>query len=349
MNQHFDFVSPPSFARRSPLAARVGPSEQQNLLQVERPRTDAPPAHPSQGLSTQLGGPALAALARQGHAAAWALLKQRCEAGPASARADAIRLLPGLVPYQPVAALLSSLGQRHAPRPVCLALAEARQLAPPAHEREPAYRAAQRALVDQYLLHCGERLQRQRQRPGQAPTLAMRERLMAIAVVCAGLYDYRFTWSDGSVYGLAARHVEEFLLDYAPRGLLLPPSERAEVPRLVAAHLTWLGRPEGGSLLPADARRLAILALALRRRYAEVIAETTPGGDDLLAAATRAGLALADLDALAAPDVNRSPEGALLPIASDADRGGALRTIHGLDLTDEFAPVWAFRWADSGR
>lgn len=256
---------------------------------------------------------ALVPLACVGSALAHAALLQRCQAGPPRDRVAALRLLPRLIPFQPVRPFLLQARSRPQPAPVRAALDEALQRLPQPHEREACYRTAQAALRARYLADEEQRLGRAHRRGSPL----VREHLHGCAVVLHGLFDYRFSWSDGCVGSLAPRQVQEFLLDYAPRSLLLAPLLRAEAPRLLARYLSWLG--EAGCLLPGEARRLAILSLALSRRYQERAAATSPGAQDPLAAAALAGVPLQDAAALR-----------------------RFAVLQRLDLLDDFLPPFSF-------
>lgn len=262
---------------------------------------------------------ALAALSRDGCALAYAALSCRCQRGAPRERAAAIRQLPGLVPFQPVRRLMCALwSQRPSPPAVRHAVLEARGLLDDPHDRERTYRAIQQVLQTRFCSAEEQRLRRARAagaRRGAGGPLTLREQLDASAAVVNGLYDYRFAWSDGSIGDLQARQVEEYLLDYAPRHLLLAPALRAQAPRLLARYLSWQGQV--GHLLPQRGRALAILALALARRYDDQIAAATPGALDSLAAARRAAVPLDDPAALQ-----------------------RFHRLHRLELLDELAPLF---------
>src|SRR5438552_2937676 len=89
-----------------------------------RSRTGRVPHHPSPGMEPI----ALAALARQGSAAAHDALVRCCTEGPLLRRIAALRLLPGLPPFQPVWPILDQVSHPSEPAPVQETVAQVRTL-----------------------------------------------------------------------------------------------------------------------------------------------------------------------------------------------------------------------------
>lgn len=256
----------------------------------------------------------LAAMARQGSAAALRLLRARCLEGPVDQRAAALRLLPGLIPFQPVWPILEEADRPGAPPALRRAAERVRGLLDDPRDCEETYRALQRALCRGFV---------EEERGALPPALqrrpeARREALRLSLRVAAALYDYRFELSDGCIGDLRDRHVQEFLLEYAPQRLLLLRGDRPKVPQILVRHLSWLRRI--GHLLPRTAHRLCLLALRLRPAYLEAaLSPAQPGS-------ARAALRDAAVDGV-------DPQ--------DAGALGRYLTLHALDLHEELAPLFS--------
>src|SRR5581483_11025582 len=100
----------------------------------------------------------LAARARQGSAAALQALAQRCQRGPVQGRAAALRLLPGLVPFQPVWPIIDQIDRPSAPAALRRIIADIRPLIDDPRECEATYRTVQRAVVHGFVTAEQERL-----------------------------------------------------------------------------------------------------------------------------------------------------------------------------------------------
>jgi hypothetical protein len=261
----------------------------------------------------------LAAMARQGSAAALRLLAARCQEGPPEGRVAALRLLPGLIPFQPVGPILEEVDRPGAPPAVRRAVTKVRGLLDDPRDCEGVYRAVQRALGEGFAEAERQAQQTQQASGGRRALIARREELRLSRRVVAALYDYRFEMSDGCLGDLQDRHVQEFLLEYAPRRLLLSRPDRPKVPRVLVRHVSWLRRI--GHLLPRRAHRLCILALQLLPQYLEAAQ-----------APSQPGSARAALRGALSEGVDLGDEGAL----------GRYLTLHALDLHEELAPV--FPW-----
>jgi hypothetical protein len=249
----------------------------------------------------------LAILARRGVASALAALRGLCHEGPPEQRAAALRAVPGLLPYQPVWPILHALDRPDTPAPVRQALDAVRILCEDPRRHERAFRAAQRRLCQDFADAEAARAGVRRDHPG--PRTA--------AAIAGAFYDYRFAWADGCIGHPEARHLEEFLLKYAPRHLFLEPPYRARAPQVLGRHIGWLCQV--GRLLPADAHGLARRCLLSRGAYREAIAPRAQPGSlrAILAEAQAAGVDLTDEQAL-----------------------GRHVELSRLDLDEEFAPVW---------
>jgi hypothetical protein len=261
----------------------------------------------------------LAALARQGSAVACEALGAACLKGPGEKRMAALRLLPGLVPFQPVWSILDQADRPSEPAAVRRTVAQVRLLIVDPRDCEPIYRSVQRALCGSFVLSEKDRVRRRKGqlRPALAPGFSVASYLRVALSVCQGLYDYRFEFADGCIGEVQTRHVEEFLLEYAPRRLLLTPRARPMTPEILVRHFSWLGR--AGRLLPAAVEALCQCSLSLSRAYQRAAGKGTQPGSPRarLREAHRSGVKLADPQAL-----HRH------------------MTLRALDLHDEFAPLW---------
>ncbi|MCS6915359.1 MAG: hypothetical protein RMK29_04020 [Myxococcales bacterium] len=209
----------------------------------------------------------LAALARQGSAVALQRLTAQCLCGAPADRVVALRLLPGLIPFQPVWHILDQADRPGAPALVRRVVAQVRRLVDDPRDCEPIYRAVQRTLVRRFIeaerrsaqQHREQRRRRPRPLGPQPAALRLSES------VVRAIYDYRFEMSDGCLGDLREHHVEEFLSEYAPRRLLIAKEEWPQVPRVLVRHICWLRQI--GHLLPQRAHRLCLLSLQHGRRY----------------------------------------------------------------------------------
>ncbi len=265
----------------------------------------------------------LAALARQGSADAHEALVTCCKQGPPARRVAALRLLPALVPFQPVWRILDQAGHPSEPAVVQKAVSQVRALIGDPRDCEPIYRSVQQSLVSAFVLSERNRLRRRPKGrrplfhpPGSPLSRGLGAYLRDARSVTQGFYDYRFECADGCVGDPQQRHVEEFMLEYAPRRLLLHPEARRHTPELMSRHFGWLGAV--GRLLPQAVETLCHSAFALSRRYLSAASEPQPGSARaMLRAAQRAGVPLTDVRALYRHV-----------------------TLQSLDIHDEFAPVW---------
>lgn len=271
-----------------------------------RPRTPAPAQTPLPEDTASL-----AALAAQGSAAAFASLSARCQIGAPHARIAALQFLPTLVPVHPVGLVLAAVDRPGTPPLVRRALAEVRGRLPDTREREPAYREGQRARVSGFL-----RAERQRLIAGPLRGQGRLVYLRLAGAVVSRFYDYRFAEGDGVLGGIRAEHIEEFLLDFAPRHLLLPVADRLRAPKILGRHLAWLSQTD--LAMPAEARLAVQRCYTLIGRYAKALRGPQPGSH-------RAALGSAQSDGVDAAD----PQALERHLA-----------LHRLDLNDELLPIW---------
>lgn len=169
-------------------------------------------------------------------------------------------------------------------------------------------------LLREFLEHERERFLSRR----RTLTVAQRAELRVSAQVMGALDDYRRDWVGGRLGAVKAHHLREFLLEFAPRRLLVTPEERLTVPRILARHCHFLG--VRGHLPVRAARCLAVYALVLGRQY-RALAALQPGQPGSVRALLRGAVA----------------EGIDIQDSGALSRYGAMR---GLDLHEEFAPVW---------